>query len=245
MMTVSEVSRLTGVSIRTLQYYDKIGLLHPSGHTEAGYRLYDDTALAALQQILLFREMEFPLKDIRQIMTQPGFDRKKALTQQMELLTLKKQRLENLIDLARRMQQTGGKPMDFTAFDTTKLEEYAHQAKQAWGTTPEYQEFEGKSAKRTPQESNTINAQLMAIVAAFGTLQTRPAQDPAVQAQVKTLKDFITRHYYTCNKQILAQLGQMYAACGEFTKNINAAGGPGAAEFAARAIEYYCRGKET
>lgn len=145
MMTVSEVSRLTGVSIRTLQYYDKIGLLHPSGHTEAGYRLYDDTALAALQQILLFRELEFPLKDIRQIMSQPGFDREKALTQQMELLTLKKQRLENLIDLARRMQQTGGKPMDFTAFDTTKLEEYARQAKQAWGTTPEYQEFEEKA----------------------------------------------------------------------------------------------------
>lgn len=244
MMTVSEVSRLTGVSIRTLQYYDKIGLLHPNGHTEAGYRLYDDTALAALQQILLFREMEFPLKDIRQIMTQPGFDRQKALVQQMELLMLKKQRLENLIDLARRMQQTGGKPMDFTAFDTTKLEEYARQAKQAWGTTPAYQEFEEKSTKRTPQESNTINAQLMAIVAAFGTLQTRPAQDPAVQAQVKTLKDFITRHYYTCNKQILAQLGQMYAAGGEFTENINAAGGPGAAEFAARAIEYYCRGEE-
>ena len=245
MMTVSEVSRLPGVSIRSLQYYDKIGLLHPNGHTEAGYRLYDDTALAALQQILLFREMEFPLKDIRQIMTQPGFARQKALVQQMELLMLKKQRLENLIDLARRMQQTGGKPMDFTAFDTTKLEEYARQAKQAWGTTPAYQEFEEKSTKRTPQESNTINAQLMAIVAAFGTLQTRPAQDPAVQAQVKTLKDFITRHYYTCNKQILAQLGQMYAAGGEFTKNITAAGGPGAAEFAARAIEYYCRGEET
>lgn len=244
MMTVSEVSRLTGVSIRTLQYYDKIGLLHPSGHTEAGYRLYDDTALTALQQILLFRELEFPLKDIRQIMSQPGFDRQKALVQQIELLMLKKQRLENLIDLARRMQQTGGKPMDFTAFDTTKLEEYARQAKQAWGATPEYQECEGKSAKRTPQESNTINAQLMAIVAAFGTLQTRPADAPAVQAQVKTLQDFITRHYYTCNKQILAQLGQMYAAGGEFTKNINAAGGPGAAEFAARAIEYYCKAEE-
>lgn len=102
MMTVSEVSRLTGVSIRTLQYYDKIGLLHPSRYTEAGYRLYDDTALAVLQQILLFRELEFSLKDIRRIMTQPGFDREKALTQQIELLTLKKQRLENLIDLARR-----------------------------------------------------------------------------------------------------------------------------------------------
>ena len=151
MMTVSEVSRLTGVSIRTLQYYDKIGLLHPSGRTEAGYRLYDDTALAALQQILLFREMEFPLKDIRQIMTQPGFDRQKALVQQMELLMLKKQRLENLIDLARRKQQTGGKPMDFNASHTTKLEEYAPQAKQTWSPTPAYQEFEGKTTKRNPQ----------------------------------------------------------------------------------------------
>lgn len=177
-------------------------------------------------------------------MTQPGFDRNKALAQQIELLTLKKQCLENLIDLARGMQQTGGKPMDFTAFDTTKMEEYARQARQAWGATPEYQEFEGKSAKRSPQESNTINAQLMAIVAAFGALQTRPADDPAVQAQVKMLQDFITQHYYTCNKQILAQLGQMYAAGGEFTKNINAAGGPGAAEFAARAIEYYCKVEE-
>lgn len=81
----------------------------------------------------------------------------------------------------------------------------------------------------------------MAIVAAFGALQASPADDPAVQAQVKTLQNFITRHYYTCNKQILAQLGQMYAAGGEFTANINAAGGPGAAEFAARAIAYYCR----
>ena len=241
MMTVSEVSRLTGVSIRTLQYYDKIGLLHPSRYTEAGYRMYDDTALAVLQQILLFRELEFSLKDIRRIMTQPEFDREKALTQQMELLTLKKQRLENLIDLARRMQQTGGTTMDFTAFDRTKEEEYARQARQAWGATPEYQEFEGKSAKRTPQENNTVNAQLMAVVAAFGALQTRPADDPAVQAQVKTLQNFITRHYYTCNKQILAQLGQMYAAGSEFTANINAAGGPGAAEFAARAIDYYCR----
>ena len=79
MMTVSEVSRLTGVSIRTLQYYDKIGLLHPSGHTEAGYRLYDDTALERLQQILLFRELEFSLKDIQRIGSISAFDREKAL----------------------------------------------------------------------------------------------------------------------------------------------------------------------
>ena len=100
MMTVNEVSRLTGVSIRTLQYYDKIGLLKPVEHTAAGYRLYDNSALEKLQQILLFRELEFSLKDIKQIMDAPGFDRQKALEQQIEVLILKKQRLENLIALA-------------------------------------------------------------------------------------------------------------------------------------------------
>ncbi len=88
MMTVHEVSRLTGVSIRTLQYYDNIGLLHPAEYTEAGYRLYDDTALETLQQILLFRELEFPLKEIKGIIRSPAFDRQKALDQQIELLQL-------------------------------------------------------------------------------------------------------------------------------------------------------------
>lgn len=90
MMTVNNVSKLTGVSIRTLQYYDKIGLLHPAEHTEAGYRLYDDTALERLQQILLFRELEFSLKEIQAILQSPDFDRDKALEQQIELLSLKK-----------------------------------------------------------------------------------------------------------------------------------------------------------
>ena len=74
-MTVNEVSKLTGVSIRTLQYYDKIGLLKPTGYTKAGYRLYDDTALERLQQILLFRELEFSLKEIKEIIESPSFDR--------------------------------------------------------------------------------------------------------------------------------------------------------------------------
>ena len=98
MMTVKEASRLTGISIRTLQYYDKLGLL-PAMRTESGYRLYDDAALERLQQILLFRELEFPLRDIRTILDNPNFDRRKALRQQIELLTLKKQHLEDLIRL--------------------------------------------------------------------------------------------------------------------------------------------------
>ena len=113
MMTVNEVSKLTGVSIRTLQYYDKIGLLHPAKYTEAGYRLYNDAALETLQQILLFRELEFPLKDIKEIISRPDFDRSKALEQQIKLLTLKKEHIENLIDLAKGIKLLGVRKLGF------------------------------------------------------------------------------------------------------------------------------------
>ena len=136
MMTVHEVSKLTGVSIRTLQYYDKIGLLKPSAYSEAGYRLYDDTSLEKLQQILLFRELQFPLGEIKDIINSPGFDRGKALAQQIELLKLKKEHIENLIELAIEIKTMGVKELKFGAFDTGKIDEYAAQAKASWGTTP-------------------------------------------------------------------------------------------------------------
>jgi len=109
MMTVNEVSKLTGVSIRTLQYYDTIGLLKPVEYTGAGYRLYDDTSLERLQQILLFRELEFPLKEIKRIIDAPNFNRNRALEQQIELLTMKKEHLENLINFARGIKGIGVK----------------------------------------------------------------------------------------------------------------------------------------
>ncbi len=161
MMTVNEVSKLTGVSIRTLQYYDKIGLLHPAEYSGAGYRLYDDTALERLQQILLFRALEFPLKDIREILESPSFDRDKALEQQITLLTLKKEHLENLIDLARGIKTIGVSTLDFSVFDTKKIDEYAARAKASWGETPEYHEFEEKSKNRTVEQQQALNAQMM------------------------------------------------------------------------------------
>ena len=154
MMTVHEVSRLTGVSIRTLQYYDRIGLLHPAEYTDAGYRLYDDTALEILQQILLFRELEFPLTDIQRIIQSPSFDRQKALDQQITLLELKKEHLDSLISLAREIKATGVKPkMDFSAFDTKKMDEYAAKAKESWGETPAYREYEQRTKGRTEAET--------------------------------------------------------------------------------------------
>ena len=242
MKTVNEVSKLTGVSIRTLQYYDKIGLLPPSEYTEAGYRLYDDAALETLQQILLFRELEFPLKDIKKIIGSPDFDRSKALGQQIELLELKKEHIENLIDLAKGIKLLGVRYLSFDAFDRKKLDEYAAQAKASWGKTAAYKEFEEKSKDRSKEEDLKVHQGLIDIFAELGAIrETDPASEQA-QALVKKLQDYITGNYYTCTKEILSGLGKMYAGGGDFTTNIDRFGGEGTAEFAHRAIEIYCKG---
>ncbi len=240
MRTVHQVSELTGVSIRTLQYYDRIGLLHPTEYTGSGYRLYDDAALEKLQQILLFRELQFPLKDIQAIVNRPDFDRNKALEQQIRLLTLKKEHLENLIDLARGIKMMEVKKLAFDAFDTGKIDEYAAQAKASWGTTEAYKEFEQKSKGRKPEETADISRQLMDIFREMGEIRdTDPASEKA-QALVKKLQDFITEHFYRCTKEILSGLGKMYAAGGDFTTNIDSYGGQGTAQFACDAIQIYC-----
>lgn len=241
MKTIHEVSELAGVSIRTLQYYDRIGLLHPSNYTEAGYRLYDDTDLERLQQILLYRELKIPLKDIKRIIENPDFDRNKALEQQITLLTLKMEHLENLINLARGIKAMGVNNMDFKAFDTSKIDEYAAKAKAAWGTTPEYHEFEEKSKGRTPKQDEALGALMMGVFKEFGKIKSGDPASEEAQTLVKKLKDFITEHFYTCTKEILRSLGEMYTDGGEFTANIDRAGGEGTAEFAHEAIEIYCK----
>ena len=241
MMTVNEVSKLTGVSIRTLQYYDKIGLLHPAKYTEAGYRLYDDAALEKLQQILLFRELEFPLKDIKKIISSPDFDRSKALEQQIELLQLKKEHIENLIDLAKGIKLLGVKKLAFDAFDTKKIDEYAAQAKASWGTTPAYKEFEEKYKGRSREDDQKIYQGMIDIFGEFGQIRDADPASKEAQALVKKLQDYITEHMYTCTKEILRSLGKMYAGGGDFTANIDKMGGEGTAVFASQAIEIYCR----
>lgn len=240
MKTVNEVSKLTGISVRTLHHYDDIGLLKPTTVTEAGYRLYDDTALERLQHILLFKELQFPLKDIKEILESPDFDRKKALEQQIKLLTMKKEHLENLILFARGIKLLGVKNMDFSAFDTKKLDDYAAEAKKTWGKTEAYKEFEEKSKGRTKEDTKDISDGLMQMFVTFGEMKEMNPADETVQKQVKRLQDYITAHFYNCTPQILYGLGQMYAAGGEFTENIDKTGGVGTAEFASRAIAIYC-----
>ena len=239
MKTVHEVSALTGVSIRALQYYDRIGLLCPSNRSDAGYRLYADADLERLQQVLLFRELEFPLQQIKDILDSPGFDRDKALEQQITMLTLKKEHLQTLIDHARSVREKGANPMDFTAFDTKKLEEYKQQAKDTWGGTDAWREYEAKA--HSPAKEQDLSGQMMQIFAEFGQMKDLDPAGEVPQAQVRKLQGFITEHYYNCTDEILSGLGKMYTGGGEFTENIDRAGGPGTADYVNRAIEIHCR----
>lgn len=121
MRTVKEISKITGISVRTLHYYDEIGLLKPTACSGAGYRLYDDKALEDLQQILFFREFDIPLKEIKGIMEHPSLDRNQILYSQKRMLELKKERLERLISSIDGILK-GEDKMDFKVFDKSEIE---------------------------------------------------------------------------------------------------------------------------
>ena len=240
-MQIKEFADFAGVSVRTLHYYDNIGLLSPTTVTEAGYRLYDDTALERLQYILLFRELGFPLKEIKMILNSSDFDRNRALEQQIELLTLKKEHLENLINFARGIKAIGVRHMDFSAFDTSKIDEYAMQAKATYGNTASYKEYEEKTKDKTTEEMQGLGDDMMQLFVEFGQMKDEEVASEIVQGQVKKLRDFINTNFYTCTDEILKALGKMYSGGGSLTENIDNAGGKGTAVFVAEAIEIFCK----
>ena len=234
MMTVHEVSKLTGLSVRALHHYDAIGLLKPTAVTEAGYRLYGMEELDRLQTILLFRELGTPLKEIKTILDAPGFDRAEALKYQIGLLKIKREHITGLISLAESILEKGT-DMDFTAFDDSKQKAYAEEAKRRWGDSSAWREYEEKGPSSSAAEG------LMELFARFGKLKDLPPEGPEAQAAVEKLRAFISENYYNCTCEILHGLGQMYVSDPRFRENIDRAGGGGTAEFAARAIEAYRR----
>ena len=211
MKTVHEVSKLAKVSVRTLHYYDSIGLLSPSTVSEAGYRLYDDTALERLQYILLFRELGFPLKEIKMILNSSDFDRNRALEQQIELLTLKKEHLENLINFARGIKAIGVRYMDFSAFDTSKIDEYAMQAKATYGNTTYYKEYEEKTKDKTTEEMQGLSDDMMQLFVEFGQMKDEEVASERAQGQVKKLRDFINTNFFFKFIQIFIEFSQIYS----------------------------------
>lgn len=231
MKTVKEISRLTGISVRTLHYYDEINLLKPTQTTDAGYRLYDDTALERLHSILLFRELQFPLKEIKSILDKPDFDTKTALKEQIKLLELQRNRLDKIIISAREILTKGAELMRFSAFDKTEIDKYTNEAKQKWGHTDAYMEFEDKHSDFADKTD-----ELMQIFAEIGKIKHLSPDCEEAQNQIKKLQNFITENYYTCTDEIMKNLGQMYIGDERFKNNIDKAGGVGTAEFTAEAI---------
>lgn len=244
MRTVNEVSKLTGVSVRTLHHYDAIGVCKPSKVTEAGYRLYDDAALERLQAVLLFRELQFPLKEIKEMLDSPIFDPKEALDQQIRLLELQKKHIEQLISFAREIKDKGVKEMNFDAFDKTEVDQYAAEVKERWGNTKAYKQWEERAGKKTPDEFRESNAGLMALFAEIGARKELLPEEESVQQKIEELQKFITDNYYTCTDEILSGLGQMYVNDDRMKRNIDKAGGEGTAEFASKAISIYLSKKK-
>lgn len=239
MKTVKEVSKRTGVSVRTLHHYDTIDLLRPTQVTEAGYRLYDDEAVEKLYMILVFRELGLSLKEIADILHAPDYDRNQVLKKQIKLMQERIGKLQDRIALAKGMLTVGVKYMSFDGFDPKKMDEYSTQAKVLYGKTDAYKEFEQKSASRTAQQEKDLGAQVMDLFAKLGKMHPCDPACEEAQAWAKELQDFFTANYYTCTPQILSHLAESYAGGGSMTENIDKVGGAGTGAFAKEVIDLY------
>ncbi|MEG1524527.1 MAG: MerR family transcriptional regulator [Clostridia bacterium] len=241
-LKINEVAKRTGVTVRTLHYYDEIGLLPPSQVTKAGYRIYDDAALEVLQQILFFRELDFSLSDIKSIMQNSQYDKAEALTRHKELLLQKRNRLDGLLALLERTMK-GENDMSFQQFDKTQLEEcknkYAAEAKARWGHTGAYKESEKKTAGYDKKQWMQLDAEGAELLKRFGENRNLPPESDETQALVASWQAYITANFYRCTNEILSGLGQMYVGDARFTENIDK-NGIGTAAFMANAIEIYC-----
>lgn len=241
-MKINEVAKLTGITIRTLHYYDEIGLLKPRTAIETGYRLYDKNDLVKLQQILFFKELDFPLNQIKDIMGNPSFDKREALKKHKELLTKKRERIDKLITLVNNTLE-GEENMSFTEFDISEIEnaknKYAKEVKERWGQTDAYKESEKKTKGYSKNQWQQINEESQELLKAFANNINKATDSKEVQTLVKAWQDFITARYYTCTNEILQGLGQMYVADERFKNNIDK-NGEGTAEFMSKAIAIYC-----
>lgn len=237
-LSVSEVAKLCGVSVRTLHYYDHIGLLCPETAVDSGYRWYGAADVEKMQQILFYRELDFSLKDIRDILADPQYDKQKALRRQRQLLLLKRERLDGLLELL-DANLKGERTMEFKGFDAGELEaarrQYADEAKARWGHTDAWQASQEKTEDWAAQAEGMND-----IFRRAAALRNSDPTAPEAQTLVREWQAFISEHYYPCTDQILAGLGEMYTADERFRENLDRFG-EGTAAFLSKAIAAYCK----
>ncbi|MBT2662636.1 MerR family transcriptional regulator [Bacillus sp. ISL-45] len=252
MYKVKEVAELTGVSVRTLHHYDRIGLLKPEALTYAGYRLYSEGNLERLQQIIVFKEMDFSLQEIKEIIERPEFNRKENLKKHRELLLAKKKRLEEMILTVKRTIDSieGGYQMAdrdmFKGFNMKEIEEhqkkYSEEAKKKYDKET-VENVEKRTAGYSAEDWAEIQSKTDEI---YKQLIARMDQGPEaqeVQQAVADWRQFITDHYYDCTLDIYRGLGDLYVADPRFTKNIDKHQ-QGLAAFFKEAIHFYCDQQE-
>jgi DNA-binding transcriptional MerR regulator len=236
--TIGEVARLAHVSVRTLHHYDEIGLLSPSARSEAGYRLYSEDDLARLQQVLLYRELGLPLRDIGVLMSDPAFERRGALLRQRSQLAAREHRLRAMIDLIDRTLATTGGAATMTHEEMFEVfgdfDPAAHEAEaeQRWGGSGAYQESRRRTKAYTKtdwlrfkQESDEVSWALAALM----DEGARP-DDPRALELAERHRLLIDRWFYPCSREMHAALGELYVADPRFTATYDAVR-PGLAKY--------------
>jgi DNA-binding transcriptional MerR regulator len=225
--TIGKVANMAHVSVRTLHYYDAIDLLNPSYETASGYRLYGDSDLESLQQILFFRSLGFPLAQIKAIVKSPTFDRREALEAHRTALIERYKAVEALLTAVGRTIEAmdKGETMDtttmFDAFDERALEEhrakYADEAEQRWSTTDAYAESQRRTSKYTKEDWKRIQQDAAQIDADMAALMDQKATDPEVQDVVRRKHEHLNHNFYTCSVEMLAGLSEMWVSDARFT----------------------------
>ena len=239
-MQIKEFAEFAGVSVRTLHYYDEIGLLHPADVDRiTGYRFYDENSLLRMQEILFYRELDFPLKSIGEILSSSNYNKTKILQEQKQMLIMKKERLERLI-AAIDDAEKGENVMK--AFDNSEFEKYKVEAQERWGNTDAYQEHAQKTRNYGKDKWSGLVADMDAIFHEFAICMKNGNTPNAEESQslVKKLQDHITENYYTCTNEILSGLGQMYIADERFQNNIDKHA-DGTAAYVSEAIACYVK----
>ncbi len=248
MYKISEVSKLTGVSIRMLHHYDKIGLLIPSQKTEAKYRLYDNEDLKKLYEILILKELDFPLKEIKEILDSNSSNIEKNLLKQKELIKEKKKRLENILcsidetlkDLKenKKMSKKNFKALSYE--EIKKHEEmYKEESKKRYGSSNAYKEYEEKTSKYSKKQWEDIMAKGNLIFEELSSNMDKSPSSKTVQELVEKWRNHINTNFYNCTLEIFKGLAITYTSDPRFTKNINKYG-EGLSEFFSEAINTYC-----
>ncbi len=250
---VKEIAEIAGISVRTLHYYDQIGLLKPASINMAGYRIYSDDDLERLQQILFFKELDFSLTEIKDILARPGYNRKEALKAHRELLIKKRERLTKIIKSVEKTIDSleGGKAMTkremFAGFDMSEIErhieKYADEVKEKYGHTEAYRESMEKTSRYKKEDWNRIMKNSADIYIKLAALLEQDPADPAVQKLIEDYRQFITDNFYHCTREIFRGLGELYVNDRRFTKNIDQYK-PGLAKFMSEAIKIYCEQQE-